>query len=217
MTLRAFFGGLHCGARLSHAGVGLCARGKCGVAVLLGHQFLVGQLLRACIRRARAIALGLVAAQGGALLGDGGLGAVALLFPVGQVGLRGLQLRLGLFQMLRIDAVVDLCQQLAAAHMRKILHRHLRDIATDLWRDHRDLAMHHRVFGALHRAGERRQPPRIQHQRHADQRKPTEPEHAIQTAATATPSLCGGWSGVGRCIHGRAVGTEGEGATRGRR
>ncbi|GAE55979.1 hypothetical protein XPR_2614 [Xanthomonas arboricola pv. pruni MAFF 301420] len=179
-------GGLHGGTRLCHAGIGLRTCGEGGVAILFGHQFLLGQLLRARIRRAGAVALGLIAAQCGALFGDGGIGAMPLLVPVGQVGLRGLQLRPGLFELLGIDAVVDPGQQLAVSDVGEVLHRHLGDIAADLRRNHRDLAMHHRVLGALDGADERRQPPCIQHQCHAEQGQPAEADHATDAAAPAT-------------------------------
>ncbi len=158
---RVFFGGLHCGTCLRHAGLGLRARGECGVAVLFGDQLLAGQLLRPCIGRTGAVALCLVAAQRRALLGNRRFGAMPLLIPVGEVGLRGLHLRLGLFELLGIDAVVDACQQLAALDVRKVLHRHLRDIAAHLRRNHGDLTVHHRIFGAFDRTDERRQPPGI--------------------------------------------------------
>ena len=189
------------------AGHGLGVGGKGRVEILRRQQLVAGQLVGAAQRRFGADVQGIVAGDAGPALRHAGLGAAQLLRPVGEAGTGGLELRARLVHLLAVDAVVDLHQQVALAHVLEITHGHLHDVAADLRADQRDLAAHVGVLGALDGAAEGRKPPRVKHHQRADQRHRR--ECADLPPRSRRRRRRGGRAGRGRCGPGAAGGAAG--------
>lgn len=151
------------------------------------------------------LALGLLRLDAGGDLGTGGSRAAALLLPGGQLGAGGQQLGPGLLQLLGVDAVVDPRQQLAAADLLEVLHRHLDHVAFHLRCDQGDLALHLGVLGAFDGAVERRDLPGVEHQSDPRQRERGDAQCG-QEPAPGRGGLRrgGGGGGGGGGVHGRA-------------